>query len=52
VFLERIKNPPEPVLIKGFFEKPCRVNPRLKSFEVRFGPLAMELQEGLARALQ
>jgi len=46
VFLERIKNPPGPVLIKGFFEKPCRVNPRLKSFEVRFGPLAMELQEG------
>jgi len=45
-FLEKIKNPPEPVLIKGFSEKPCRVNPGLKSFEVRFGPLAMELQEG------
>lgn len=45
-FLERIRAPPEPVLVKGFVEKQCRGNPRLRSFEVRFGPLAMELQEG------
>lgn len=45
-FMDRIKAPPEPVLIKSLTERPYRVSPRLRSFEVKFGPLAMELQEG------
>lgn len=45
-FMDRIKAPPEPVLIKSLTERPYRVSPRLRSFEAKFGPLAMELQEG------
>ena len=45
-FLERVRAPPEPMLVRSFIEKAGRINPRLKFFEIEFGPLAMELQEG------
>lgn len=45
-FLERIKAPPQPITIKGFAEKTVRPNPKMKHFEVKFGSMAEELQEG------
>jgi acylphosphatase len=45
-FLERVRAPPEPMIVRSFIEKAGRINPRLKFFEIEFGPLAMELQEG------
>jgi len=45
-FVERVRAPPEPMLVRSFLEKSGRINPRLKFFEIEFGPLAMELQEG------
>ena len=46
-FLERIKVPPPPVVVKSFVEKPSRVKPGLRYFRIMFGSLAEELQEGL-----
>lgn len=45
-FLETIKEPPRPVVIKGFEVKTASVNPEVKFFSVEFGSLAEELQEG------
>ncbi|MBO3755310.1 MAG: acylphosphatase [Candidatus Brockarchaeota archaeon] len=45
-FLERIRAPPPPVVVKSFVEKPSGIRPGLKYFRIRFGPLAEELQEG------
>ncbi|MBO3804004.1 MAG: acylphosphatase [Candidatus Brockarchaeota archaeon] len=45
-FLGRIRAPEEPIVVKSFVEKPAKVNPRLKFFEMRYGRLAEELQEG------
>ncbi|MGQ9513819.1 MAG: acylphosphatase [Thermoproteota archaeon] len=41
-FLERIRAPEEPIVVKSFIEKPAKINPKLKFFGVRFGPLAEE----------
>lgn len=45
-FLERIKAPPQPITIKSFVEKAVDPNPKVKYFEVKFGSMAEELQEG------
>lgn len=45
-FLEEIKEPPRPVVVKGFEVKAAELNPRLNFFRVEFGSLAEELQEG------
>lgn len=45
-FLERIKTPPQPVAVKSFAEKVVNPNLKIKHFEVKFGSLAEELQEG------
>jgi len=44
-FLERIREPPRPVVIKDFEVKVAKVNPKMKFFNVKFGSLAEELQE-------
>lgn len=45
-FLERIREPPRAVVIKDFEVKVAKVNPKMKFFNVNFGSLAEELQEG------
>lgn len=45
-FLERIKAPPPPTSIKGFVEETAKLDPKIKFFEIRFGSMAEELQEG------
>ena len=45
-FLEKIKEPPRHVVIKGFEVKTANLNPKVKFFDVKFGSLAEELQEG------
>ena len=45
-FLEEIKEPPRPVVVKGFEVKATELNPRLSFFRVEFGSLAEEFQEG------
>lgn len=45
-FLEEIKEPPRPVVVKGFEVKAAELNPKMKFFKVEFGSLAEELQEG------
>jgi len=45
-FLEEIKEPPPPVVGKGFEVKAAELNPRLNFFRVEFGSLAEEFQEG------
>jgi len=46
-FLEKIKEPPLPVGVKGFEVKAADLNPEVKFFNVEFGSLAEEFQEGL-----
>ena len=45
-FLERIKEPPLPIGVKGFEVKDAELNRNVKFFDVEFGSLAEELQEG------
>jgi len=45
-FLERIKTPPLPISIKGFVEEVAKPDPKIKFFDIRFGSIAEELQEG------
>jgi acylphosphatase len=45
-FLEMIKEPQLPVSVKGFEVKAAELNPNVKFFDVEFGSLAEELQEG------
>ena len=44
--LARIKAPPPPTSIKGFAEETAKPDPKMKYFEIRFGSIAEELQEG------
>lgn len=46
-FLERIKTPPIPVIIKSFEAKIAKLEPKARYFEIKFGSIAEELQEGL-----
>jgi len=45
-FLEKIRGPPRPVVVEGFEAEAAKLNPKVKFFNVRFGSLAEELQEG------
>jgi len=45
-FLERVKAPPQPTIVKSSSEKAVDPNPKMKHFEVKFGSMAEELQEG------
>ena len=45
-FLEGVRSPPPPAMVKDLQVKEARPNPRLKYFEVKYGRLADELQEG------
>lgn len=45
-FLERIKAPEPPISVKSFEVKDAELNPSVKFFDVEFGSLAEELQEG------
>ena len=45
-FLEKAENPPSPILVEKLEKKPVKPNPRLRYFQIRFGKLAEELQEG------
>jgi len=46
LFLDKVRTPPLLILVKSFVGEPGKVNPKLKFFQIRFGPLAEELQEG------
>lgn len=46
-FLERIRPPPPPVNIREVKLEEARPQPKLKSFQIKYGELADELQEGL-----
>ncbi len=45
-FLKRIRAPPQPITVKKFAEKAVAPNAKMKHFEVKFGSIAEELQEG------
>lgn len=45
-FLERIREAPQPVVVKDFGVNAANLNPNLKFFSIEFGSLAEELQEG------
>ncbi len=45
-FLERVRAPPHPISVKSFVERPVEPKPEVKFFEVKFGSLAEEFQEG------
>jgi acylphosphatase len=45
-FLEMIKDPQAPISVKSFEPKDAELNPNVKFFDVEFGSLAEELQEG------
>ena len=44
--LEKIKEPPRPVVVKVFEVKTVNLNPKVNFFNVDFGSVAEELQEG------
>lgn len=46
LFLDKVRAPPLLMVVKSFKEEPGKANPKLKFFQIRFGPLAEELQEG------
>jgi len=45
-FIESIKTPPPPASVRTVEAKEAKPNPRIKHFEIRYGKLADELQEG------
>ena len=45
-FLDRIKKPEKPVIVKSFKVEDMEPNPQIRYFEIEFGSLAEELQEG------
>lgn len=45
-FLERAQNPPPPAQVKSTEIREAKPNPRIKTFEIKYGKLADELQEG------
>jgi len=45
-FLEKVKAPPAPIAIERFEETPASPDPSIKHFQIIYGPLAEELQEG------
>jgi acylphosphatase len=45
-FLDAIKAPPLPISIKSFLREDARPDPKMKYFEIKFGSIEEELQEG------
>ena len=45
-FMERLKNPPPPAVVKQLEVKEAKVKPALKGFRISYGRLQDELQEG------
>jgi acylphosphatase len=45
-FLDKIKEAPLPVVVKSFEVKAADINPEVKFFNIEFGSLAEEFQEG------
>jgi len=45
-FLARIKAPPPPIAIRGFEERPAQPDSGIEHFQIAYGPLAEEPQEG------
>jgi len=45
-FVERLRNPPPPAVVKQLEVKEAKVKPKLKGFRIRYGRLQDELQEG------
>lgn len=45
-FIEAAKSPPPPAYVKSIVEKEVKPRPKVKFFEIRYGRLVDELQEG------
>ena len=45
-FLAKIKAPPPPITVRRFEETPATLDPSIKHFQIIYGPLGEELQEG------
>jgi acylphosphatase/gas vesicle protein len=45
-FLQAVRNPPPPAIVRSVEERPARPDRKLKSFRIKYGRLADELQEG------
>jgi acylphosphatase/uncharacterized protein YdcH (DUF465 family) len=45
-FLQAVRNPPPPAIVRSVEELPARPDRKLKSFRIKYGRLADELQEG------
>jgi acylphosphatase/uncharacterized protein YdcH (DUF465 family) len=45
-FLLAVRNPPPPAIVRSVEERPAKPNRKLKSFRIKYGRLADELQEG------
>jgi acylphosphatase/uncharacterized protein YdcH (DUF465 family) len=45
-FLQAVRNPPPPAIVRSVEELPARSDRKLKSFRIKYGRLADELQEG------
>jgi acylphosphatase len=45
-FLQAVRNPPPPAIVRSVEELPARPYRKLKSFRIKYGRLADELQEG------
>jgi len=45
-FLQAVRNPPPPAIVRSVDERPAKPDRKLKSFKIKYGRLADELQEG------
>jgi len=45
-FLQAVRNPPPPAIVRSVDERPAKPDRKLKSFRIKYGKLADELQEG------
>ncbi len=45
-FLKALREPPPPALVRSVEERPARPNRKLRTFRIKYGRLADELQEG------
>jgi acylphosphatase/uncharacterized protein YdcH (DUF465 family) len=45
-FLQAVRNPPPPAIVRSVDERPAKPDRKLKSFRIKYGRLADELQEG------
>lgn len=45
-YLEKIRNPPPPAIVKSIELRDVKPRPQLRTFKIRYGPVQDELQEG------